>query len=87
MDYLLYKIICVYFFITRTLFPVRCKSCFTLLFLSKSYHFDAILSLVYMVQSWCTQIVPTPQIFNNYLCASIVKLANATCSSSFRLFA
>ena len=38
-------------------------------------------------QSWCTQIVPTPQIFNNHLCASIVKLANATCSSSFKLFA
>ena len=38
-------------------------------------------------QSWCTQIVPTPPIFNNHLCASIVKLANATCSSSFKLFA
>ena len=38
-------------------------------------------------QSWCTQIVPTPQIYNNHLCASIAKLANATCSSSFKLFA
>jgi hypothetical protein len=38
-------------------------------------------------QSWCTQIVPIPQIYNNHLCASIVKLANATCSSSCKLFA
>ena len=30
---------------------------------------------------------PAPQIRNNHLCASIAKLANATCSSSFKLFA
>lgn len=30
---------------------------------------------------------PIPHIFNNHLCASIFKLANATCSSSFKLFA
>ncbi len=40
-------------------FPVRCKSCFTLLFLANSYHFDAFLSLVYMVSKLvypnCTQ--------------------------------
>ena len=33
--------------LTRTLFPVRCKSCFTLLFLTKPYHFDTFLLLVY----------------------------------------
>ena len=35
--------------LTRTLFPVRCKSCFTLLFLAKPYHFDTFSFLIYIV--------------------------------------
>ena len=54
--------------VTRTLFPVHCKSCFSLLFLIKSYHFDAFLFLIYMVSKLvypnCTQkqlaIILTP---------------------------
>ena len=34
---------------TRTLFPVRCKSCFTLPSLTKAYHFNALSSPIYMV--------------------------------------
>ena len=57
----LFRFIRVRVFI-QTLFPVRCKSCFTLLFLANSYYFDAFLFLIYFsfiwFQSWCTQIVP-----------------------------
>ena len=49
MNYLLLKIICVYFFITRTLFPVVSRRYFRLVFLNKPQHFDTVLLLVYMV--------------------------------------
>ena len=46
-------------YITRTLFPVRCKSYFALLFLVISYQFDTLLFLIYMVPKLvypnCTQ--------------------------------
>ena len=49
----------VFLLTIRTLYPVRCKSCFTFLFLAKPHHFDTILSLIYMVSKLvypnCTQ--------------------------------
>jgi hypothetical protein len=51
----------------RTLFPVRCKSCFILFFLTKSYHFNAFLFLIYMVSKLvypnCTQFYITPSLY------------------------
>ncbi len=50
----------------RTLFPVRYKSCFTLLFLAKPHHFDTVLSLIYMVSKLvypnCTQDEILPKV-------------------------
>lgn len=45
--------------ITRTLFSVVDKVYIILVPFAKQYHFDAVLLIVYVVQNWCTQIVPT----------------------------
>lgn len=72
-------------FITRTLFPVRCKSCFTLLFLANSYHFDAFLSLVYVVSKLvypnCTQTF----LLNRYFHRAIISYT--LCSQFIFVFA
>ena len=60
-------------FTTRTLFPVRCKSCFILLFLAKPYYFDTVLLLVYVISKLmypnCTQdeILPKVVTRRNFL--------------------
>ncbi len=76
-------------FITRTLFPVRCKSCFMLFFLTKSYHFDAFLFLVYMVSKLvypnCTQdeILPKVVTRRNLLKQNYVSTIGYTLCSQF----
>ena len=76
-------------FITRTLFPVRCKSCFSLIFLAKSYHFDAFLVLVYMVSKLvypnCTQdeILPKVVTRRNFLKQNYVAAISYTVCSQF----
>ena len=77
-----------YNFITQTLFPVVDSAYFILICLAKPHHFDTVLSLnLYGFKAGVPKLYPIPLIRNNHLCASIAKLANATCSSSFKLFA
>ena len=70
-------------------FPVRCKSCFSLIFLAKSYHFDAFLVLVYMVSKLvypnCTQdeILPKVVTRRNFLKQNYVAAISYTVCSQF----
>ena len=77
-------------FITRTLFPVRCKSCFTLLFLTNSYRFDTFLFLIYMVSKLvypnCTQdeILPKVVTRHNFLKKSMLSQLATHCVANSR---
>ena len=76
-------------FITRTLFPVRCKSCFSLLFLAKPHYFDTVLFLIYMVSKLvypnCTQnkILPKVVTRHNFLKQNYVATIGYTLCSQF----
>lgn len=49
INYLPFKTIYATNFITRTLFPFPCRTYFILVSLAKSYHFDTVLLLIYVV--------------------------------------
>ena len=80
-----------FLFTIRTLFPIRCKSCFTLLFLAKTYHFDAFLFLVYMVSKLvypnCTQdtILPKVVTCHNFLRKSTLSQLATHCVANSEL--
>lgn len=77
------------FHLIRTLFPVRCKSCFTLLFLVISYQFDTLLFLIYMVPKLmypnCTQdkILPKVMTRHNFLKQDYVATIGYTVCNQF----
>ena len=81
-------------FITQTLFSVRYKSCFSLLFLLKSHHFDTLLFLVYMVSKLvypnCTQdeILPKVVTRHNFLkIRHVIAIRYTACSKFIFVFA
>lgn len=71
------------------LFPVRCKSCFSLLFLAKPHYFDTVLFLIYMVSKLvypnCTQdeILPKVVTRHNFLKQNYVATIGYTLCSQF----
>lgn len=74
-------------FITRTLFPFRCKSCFALHFLNKPQHFDTVLLLVYVVSKLvypnCTHTVFMLFCMFKYLAHPLVHFEHPIPDTSF----
>lgn len=76
---------------TRTIFPVRYKSCFILLLFPKLHHFDTVLLLVYMVAKLvypkCTQdkILPKVVTCHNFLEKTMLSQFATQCVANSQL--